>query len=56
MEARAEAQRVDIIRKHLMANRDAIYRDPDLPVAGNPRGDVTVVEFMDYNCPYCKRA
>ena len=26
------------------------------PVAGNPEGDVTVVEFFDYNCPFCKRA
>ena len=26
------------------------------PVLGNPDGDVTVVEFFDYNCPYCKRA
>jgi len=26
------------------------------PVFGNPNGDVTVVEFFDYNCPYCKRA
>lgn len=25
------------------------------PVLGNPKGDVTVVEFFDYNCPYCKR-
>ncbi|MEX1108403.1 MAG: DsbA family protein, partial [Dongiaceae bacterium] len=25
------------------------------PVAGNPGGDVTMVEFFDYNCPYCKR-
>ncbi len=26
------------------------------PVWGNPKGDVTVIEFFDYNCPYCKRA
>ena len=30
--------------------------DPNAPVLGNPDGDVTVVEFIDYNCPYCKRA
>ncbi len=30
-------------------------QDPSgLPVAGNPQGDVTVVEFFDYNCGYCK--
>jgi protein-disulfide isomerase len=27
-----------------------------LPVLGNPKGDVTVVEFFDYRCPYCKQA
>ncbi|MEP0315931.1 DsbA family protein [Hyphomonas sp.] len=36
--------------------REAIERDPNAPVLGNPQGDVTVVEFFDYNCPYCKRA
>lgn len=37
-----------------------LYKDyfasKDLPSAGNPDGDVTVVEFFDYNCGYCKRA
>lgn len=32
-----------------------IYRSPNAPVAGNPDGDITVVEFFDYNCGYCKR-
>ena len=36
------------------ANKDALFNDPDSPVAGNPMGDVTVVEFFDYHCPYCK--
>ena len=34
---------------------DEILRDPDSPVAGNPDGDVTLVEFFDYNCPYCRQ-
>ncbi len=33
---------------------EAILNDPDAPVGGNPRGDVTIVAFLDYNCPYCK--
>lgn len=32
-----------------------LYRKPDDAVAGNPDGDITVVEFFDYNCGYCKR-
>ncbi|PZA11383.1 DsbA family protein [Rhodopseudomonas palustris] len=35
---------------------DAILRDPDAPEAGNPKGDVTIVAYFDYNCPYCKKA
>lgn len=35
--------------------RDLIENDPNAPVLGNPEGDVTVVEFFDYNCPYCRR-
>ena len=30
--------------------------DPNAPKLGNPEGDVTVVEFFDYNCPYCRSA
>jgi protein-disulfide isomerase len=36
--------------------RDMILNDPDAPVAGNPNGDLTIVDFFDYNCPYCKKA
>jgi protein-disulfide isomerase len=40
----------------LSEERAALERDPNAPVIGNPDGDVTVVEFFDYNCPYCRRA
>jgi len=50
--AKAEAQ----AQATLGNNRDTLERDPNAPVIGNPDGDVTVVEFFDYNCPYCKRA
>jgi protein-disulfide isomerase len=35
---------------------EQVFNDPDAPVLGNPKGDVTVVEFFDYQCPYCKKA
>jgi protein-disulfide isomerase len=37
-------------------NREAIFNAPEDMVLGNPDGDVTVVEFFDYNCGFCKRA
>src|SRR5215471_10314600 len=43
-------------QKAISKNADAIFRSPVTPVAGNPNGDVSVVEFFDYNCPYCRRA
>lgn len=39
----------------LATYRDEIKNDASSPVAGNPKGDVTVVEFFDYRCAYCKR-
>lgn len=33
---------------------EAVLFDPDGPVLGNPEGDVTLVEYFDYQCPYCK--
>lgn len=32
-----------------------VLRDPDIPVSGNPEGDVSIVEWSDYNCPYCRK-
>ncbi len=37
-------------------NRDFIFNDPNSWVGGNPDGDITVVEFMDYRCGYCRKA
>jgi protein-disulfide isomerase len=35
-------------------NRRELYDDPETPVGGNPEGKVSLVEFFDYRCPYCK--
>lgn len=41
--------------KALADRREEIFNNPADPSIGNPEGDVTVVEFFDYRCPYCKR-
>jgi protein-disulfide isomerase len=42
-------------RDQLIANRTtALLGDPASPVLGNAKGDVAVIEFFDYTCPYCK--
>src|ERR1700726_585467 len=32
-----------------------VLRDPDIPVAGNPNGDISIVEWFDYQCPHCRK-
>ncbi|MBY6203221.1 DsbA family protein [Maritalea mobilis] len=49
-DAQAQAQ-----AQVLEEQRDLLEQDPNAPVLGNPDGDVTIVEFFDYNCPYCRR-
>ncbi len=40
----------------IKTNHDKIFSDAQTPVGGNPKGDITVVEFFDYQCVYCKMA
>ena len=40
----------------MTSRKDDLYNHPMTPVTGNPKGDVTIVEFFDYQCGYCKRA
>jgi protein-disulfide isomerase len=32
-----------------------VLRDPEIPPAGNEHGDITIVEYFDFNCPYCRK-
>jgi protein-disulfide isomerase len=45
----AHGQRDDVLTEAL------VLRDPEIPVAGNATGDITIVEYFDYQCPYCRK-
>lgn len=55
LEEKLEQQQAEKLKVAIAQNAAEIYRDPDAAVAGNADGDITVVEFFDYNCGYCKR-
>jgi protein-disulfide isomerase len=50
-----EAERI-AQKQALQTYKKALFEDPDAIAVGNPNGDVTLVEFFDYNCGYCKRS
>lgn len=56
LEAKREAELRDRQKAALAARQDELLHDPASPVSGNPKGEITLVEFYDYRCGYCKRA
>ena len=56
LQKRDEAAQIASVASVLTNQRELLENDPNAPVLGNPDGDVTIVEFFDYNCPYCKNA
>jgi protein-disulfide isomerase len=56
LETKLDAQRRDAEAKAVSENASGLYKNAGLPVAGEGKGDVTVVEFFDYNCGYCRKA
>jgi protein-disulfide isomerase len=38
-----------------LLSRDSVLRDPDIPALGNPKGDISIVEYFDYQCPFCRK-
>jgi protein-disulfide isomerase len=56
LEAKMDKIQAERTAMAIKQNAAEIFRPAASPVVGNAKGDVTVIEFFDYNCPYCKKA
>ncbi len=56
LEKRQQAEQVAQSRALISKNAEAMFQSEHTYVAGNPDGDITLVEFFDYNCGFCKRS
>jgi protein-disulfide isomerase len=56
LEKRQTAAEAEKAKTAIKTNEQAIFSSPRQVTIGNAQGDVTLVEFFDYNCGYCKRA
>ena len=56
LESKMEKVQAEKTADALKSHAAEIFRPPFSPVVGNAQGDVTIVEFFDYNCGYCKKA
>lgn len=55
LKAKEGEQRLSSLRGAAKTHASKLFREADPIVMGNPKGDVTVVEFFDYRCQYCKK-
>lgn len=55
LDEKVEKQQRAKLQSFMAENAKEIYRNPNSSVAGDPNGDITVVEFFDFNCGYCRR-
>ena len=56
LEAKREAEEKTRQKAALAKRQQDLLNDPSSPVSGNPNGEVTLVEFFDYRCGFCKRS
>src|SRR6516164_8150663 len=56
LEKRQQSAEAEKHREAVVENKATIFSSPHQVVLGNPQGNVTMVEFCDYNCGFCKRA
>lgn len=56
LQAQEEMERQQRAASNLKSLESDLYSAPDSPTAGNPKGDVTIVVFFDYNCGHCKNS
>ena len=55
LEQKREAAQAAAAQTALARHQAQLYSDPEAPVGGNPQGDVTIVEFFDYRCGFCRK-
>jgi protein-disulfide isomerase len=55
LQQQTDKQNQEKIAKILASNANALLHAPNTPIFGNPKGAVTLVEFFDYQCSYCKK-
>lgn len=56
LEAAREEQQESLVSQVIAENANLLFDDGNASVMGNPNGAITLVEFLDYNCGFCKRA
>ncbi|TAJ37373.1 MAG: DsbA family protein [Reyranella sp.] len=56
LERKQDNQRDAVAQKAIRQHKAELLADPDSPSSGNANADVVIVDFNDYQCPYCKRA
>ncbi len=55
LQTKRAQEQAELQKKALTESKEALFNSSSDVVLGNPKGDITLVEFFDYNCGYCKR-